>query len=91
MQESWQMRCSNLGNQVCVAHIGAINAASDLSNKEVFNKIQAIYGVCDIDLFASKHNKQLPRYIIQIFHPFCLYMLLLQYYPCTTLHGSLLK
>ena len=31
-------------------------------NKEVFNKIQAIYGVCDIDLFASKHNKQLPRY-----------------------------
>ena len=31
-------------------------------NKEVFDKIQGIYGVCDIDLFASKHNKQLPRY-----------------------------
>lgn len=31
-------------------------------NKEVFNKIQAIYGVCDIVLFPSKHNKQLPRY-----------------------------
>ena len=32
-------------------------------NKDIFQEIQNIYGDCDIDLFASKFNHQIDRYI----------------------------
>lgn len=32
-------------------------------NPEIFEEIDKIYGTCDIDLFASRDNKQISTYV----------------------------
>jgi uncharacterized membrane protein YbhN (UPF0104 family) len=37
-------------------------------NTEVFQLVQKIFGNCDIDLFASKDNHQLSKYVSEMFY-----------------------
>ena len=40
----------------------AIEPSNWMLNKSVFNKLQMVWGPFNVDLFAARHNRQLPRY-----------------------------